>query len=75
MKQEEIDQKINKIDATTKELRLSALEFLQLVHAEFPLKEVMPPDFKGSHSLTLFSDGRLCLTVWCDDHCYPFIFD
>jgi hypothetical protein len=57
------------IDALTEDQRKGAVELLQLVHENFPLEELMPEGFKGSHSLTL-KDGKLLLTLWCNGKCY-----
>lgn len=44
--------------------------FFEEIHRTFPLKDVMPDDFKGNHSLTLNETGKLQLNIWCNDTLY-----
>lgn len=62
------------IDLMTAE-QFGALRLLEAIHREFPLDKVMPPDFKGTHTLCLNrKTGRLQLNVWVDNHVWPLTF-
>lgn len=64
------------IDTITGEQRKAALDLLNIVHENFPLEDVMPSDFRGSHSLTLDkATGKLVLGAWYNGKCQTFIFD
>ena len=76
MTEQEVDAKLEKIDYVTETHRLGALEVLQLIRDAFPLSEVMPPEFKGNHSLYLEpSTGKLALLLWYDGKAHTIIFD
>lgn len=48
--------------------KVTAADILREVNKTFPLPgSGMREDFKGAHSLTLTPDGRLLVTVWCED--------
>ncbi len=74
--EEAIETHLKLIDAITGEQRKAALELLNIVHENFPLEDVMPSDFGGSHSLTIHRQtGKLVLGLWCNGHCYSIAFD
>lgn len=73
---EAIETHMKLIDAITPKQRKAALNLLDIVHENFPLEDVMPSDFRGSHSLTLDkATGKLVLGLWCNGKCQTFIFD
>ena len=54
--------------------RFGAQRLLEAVEREFPIGKVMPPDFKGHHTLALVN-GKLQLNLWVDNHVWPLTFE
>jgi len=66
----EQEKKLDTLDSLKAE-RASAETLLAKVNELFPLSEQMPPEFKGSHSLTLKPDGTLQINIWIAGHIWP----
>ena len=55
--------------------RYAAQRLLERAHKEFPLAQAkMPPDFKGTHHITLGPEGNLVLNIWWNGHVWPLKF-